>query len=144
MSLGQNALVHRFLFSCWFSRTMRSSMLVSAKSFVPTVLWCGTTPNSSIALTWWIRLVVVQAKDEMAVHVREHLKKTMGEFGYEIIDALVTEIDPDQKVSASCVGLDNDMRHVGCVLLCMAPFTRTPTRSLALPHSALSCRLRML
>eukprot|EP00976_Prorocentrum_cordatum_P087902 1187095-Prorocentrum_minimum.AAC.5 len=34
----------------------------------------------------------------MAVTVRETLKKAMGEFGYEIVDALVTEIDPDQKV----------------------------------------------
>lgn len=41
---------------------------------------------------------VFAAKDEMAVTVRETLKKAMGEFGYEIVDALVTEIDPDQKV----------------------------------------------
>lgn len=53
---------------------------------------------------------VFAAKDQMAVTVREHLKKSMTEFGYEIVDALVTEIDPDQKVKSAMNDINSAKR----------------------------------
>lgn len=41
---------------------------------------------------------VFEKKDEIADVVRNELKDTMHEFGYEILKALVTDIDPDSKV----------------------------------------------
>lgn len=41
---------------------------------------------------------VFSKKDEIAVAVREELQLTMSDFGYNIIKALVTDIDPDAKV----------------------------------------------
>lgn len=42
-----------------------------------------------------------EKKDEIAVAVKEELNETMGGFGFEIINALVTDIDPDAKVKES-------------------------------------------
>lgn len=39
-----------------------------------------------------------EKKDEIALAIKDHLAKTMDEFGYFIVDALVTDIDPDRKV----------------------------------------------
>ncbi len=41
---------------------------------------------------------VFEKKDEIADVVSKELKDTMHEFGYEILKALVTDIDPDSKV----------------------------------------------
>lgn len=39
-----------------------------------------------------------EKKDEIADAVRHELGETMGQFGYDILKALVTDIDPDSKV----------------------------------------------
>jgi regulator of protease activity HflC (stomatin/prohibitin superfamily) len=44
---------------------------------------------------------VFSKKDEIADAVREELHEVMSEFGYDIIKALVTDINPDQKVKAA-------------------------------------------
>ncbi|MDR3224442.1 MAG: SPFH domain-containing protein [Holosporales bacterium] len=44
---------------------------------------------------------VFSRKDDIADAVRDDLKKPMTEFGYEIIKALVTDIDPDANVKAA-------------------------------------------
>lgn len=42
-----------------------------------------------------------EKKDEIAVAVKAELTDIMGEFGYGIVKALVTDIDPDKKVKAA-------------------------------------------
>lgn len=44
---------------------------------------------------------VFSRKDEIADSVRDELKEVMNEFGYDIIKALVTDINPDAKVKAA-------------------------------------------
>lgn len=44
---------------------------------------------------------VFSKKDEIAVAVKEELHEVMSEFGYDIIKALVTDINPDQKVKTA-------------------------------------------
>lgn len=44
---------------------------------------------------------VFEKKDEVADAVKNELQEEMGEFGYTILKALVTDIDPDAKVKAS-------------------------------------------
>jgi len=44
---------------------------------------------------------VFETKDEIAHAVRDELEKVMGSFGYKIVQALVTDIEPDAKVKAS-------------------------------------------
>lgn len=39
-----------------------------------------------------------EKKDEIAMEIKTHLVQTMDDFGYFIVDALVTDIDPDKKV----------------------------------------------
>ena len=41
---------------------------------------------------------VFESKDEIAIDVKEQLLKTMCEFGFSILQALVTDISPDEKV----------------------------------------------
>jgi regulator of protease activity HflC (stomatin/prohibitin superfamily) len=41
---------------------------------------------------------VFEAKEELAVAVKQALSETMGKFGYQILQALITDIDPDQRV----------------------------------------------
>ncbi len=40
-------------------------------------------------------------KDEIAIAIKRELEKAMQEYGYQIIKALVTDIDPDQEVKKS-------------------------------------------
>jgi regulator of protease activity HflC (stomatin/prohibitin superfamily) len=40
-------------------------------------------------------------KDEVAIAIKRELEKAMQEYGYQIIKALVTDIDPDQEVKKS-------------------------------------------
>jgi regulator of protease activity HflC (stomatin/prohibitin superfamily) len=44
---------------------------------------------------------VFERKDEVAIAVKQELLGEMGEFGYQIVQALVTDIDPDKKVKES-------------------------------------------
>jgi len=44
---------------------------------------------------------VFETKDEIAHAVRDELEKVMSTFGYSIVQALVTDIDPDHRVKAS-------------------------------------------
>lgn len=44
---------------------------------------------------------VFEKKDDIAVAVQNELKKAMDDFGYGILKALVTEVEPDPKVKAS-------------------------------------------
>lgn len=44
---------------------------------------------------------VFSKKDEIADSVRAELQEVMNDFGYDIIKALVTDIDPDKKVKAA-------------------------------------------
>ncbi len=44
---------------------------------------------------------VFEKKDEIAVAVKSELSELMSDFGYGIIKALVTDIEPDQKVKAA-------------------------------------------
>src|SRR5690606_18536491 len=37
-------------------------------------------------------------KDEIAIAVKEELSETMGSFGFDIVNVLVTDIEPDHKV----------------------------------------------
>ncbi|MCL5436448.1 MAG: SPFH domain-containing protein [Candidatus Dependentiae bacterium] len=42
-----------------------------------------------------------EKKDEIAIAVREELSQVMNDFGYVILKALITDIEPDAKVKAS-------------------------------------------
>jgi len=44
---------------------------------------------------------VFESKEEIAHAVRDELEKVMGTFGYAIVQALVTDIEPDARVKAS-------------------------------------------
>ena len=46
-------------------------------------------------------LAVVQTKEEIAHEVKEQLTKSMTNFGFMIIQTLVTDIEPDQRVRAA-------------------------------------------
>lgn len=41
---------------------------------------------------------VFEAKEELALAVKNALQVTMGEYGYQILQALITDIDPDIRV----------------------------------------------
>lgn len=41
---------------------------------------------------------VFEAKEELALAVKNALTETMSDYGYQILQALITDIDPDQKV----------------------------------------------
>jgi regulator of protease activity HflC (stomatin/prohibitin superfamily) len=53
---------------------------------------------------------VFAKKDEIADSVREELKEVMNEFGYDIIKALVTDINPDAKVKAAMNEINESQR----------------------------------
>jgi len=40
-------------------------------------------------------------KDNIAIAIRDELSQIMSEFGYDIVKALVTDVDPDEKVKAA-------------------------------------------
>eukprot|EP00922_Rhytidocystis_sp_ex-Travisia-forbesii_P029105 GHVS01042617.1.p1 GENE.GHVS01042617.1~~GHVS01042617.1.p1 ORF type:complete len:283 (+),score=27.14 GHVS01042617.1:103-951(+) len=44
---------------------------------------------------------VFASKDQIALDVREQLRHEMGQYGFEIMDALVVDVTPDQKVRES-------------------------------------------
>lgn len=55
----------------------------------------------------------MQTKEEIAREVQDELSKAFAAFGYEILQALVTDIDPDPKVKSAmnevsgCLGCDS-------------------------------------
>ncbi len=53
---------------------------------------------------------VFSKKDEIANAIREELHEVMSEFGYDIIKALVTDIDPDAKVKAAMNDINEAQR----------------------------------
>ena len=54
---------------------------------------------------------VFSRKDEIADAVKQELSETMDDFGYGIVKALVTDIDPDQKVKASMNAINAAQRE---------------------------------
>ena len=53
---------------------------------------------------------VFAKKDEIANSVKQELKEVMNEFGYDIIKALVTDINPDAKVKAAMNEINESQR----------------------------------
>lgn len=53
---------------------------------------------------------IFSKKDEIANSVRQELKEVMNDFGYDIINALVTDIDPDAKVKAAMNEINESQR----------------------------------
>lgn len=53
---------------------------------------------------------VFSKKDEIADSVKEELKEVMNEFGYDIVKALVTDINPDAKVKAAMNEINESQR----------------------------------
>ena len=53
---------------------------------------------------------VFEKKDNIAVAVKAELAEQMGEFGYDIIKALVTDIDPDAKVKTAMNEINEQQR----------------------------------
>ncbi len=53
---------------------------------------------------------VFEKKDNIAVAVKSELSEQMEEFGYDIIKALVTDIDPDAKVKAAMNEINEQQR----------------------------------
>jgi regulator of protease activity HflC (stomatin/prohibitin superfamily) len=54
---------------------------------------------------------VFEKKDEVADAVKQELSQVMDDFGYGIIKALVTDIDPDAKVKESMNEINASTRH---------------------------------
>ena len=44
---------------------------------------------------------VFEAKEELALAVKNALSETMTEYGYKIVNVLITDLDPDQRVKVS-------------------------------------------
>lgn len=53
---------------------------------------------------------VFSKKDEIAVAIKEQLSQVMDDFGYGIVQALVTDIDPDPKVKAAMNEINSAQR----------------------------------
>ncbi|HLD95272.1 MAG TPA: SPFH domain-containing protein [Alphaproteobacteria bacterium] len=53
---------------------------------------------------------VFSKKDEIADSVQAELKEVMNEFGYDIVKALVTDINPDAKVKAAMNEINESQR----------------------------------
>ena len=41
---------------------------------------------------------VFEAKEDLAIAVKNSLSSTMTAYGYQILNALITDLDPDQRV----------------------------------------------
>lgn len=44
---------------------------------------------------------VFEAKEELALTVKNALAETMTNYGYQIVQVLITDLDPDQRVKVS-------------------------------------------
>lgn len=71
-------------------------------SFVKDVVR-GHVPNMNLDHTF-------EAKDELAQAVKERLTEAMSQFGYAILNTLVTDIDPDQSVKRAMNEIETTKR----------------------------------
>lgn len=53
---------------------------------------------------------VFEAKEELAMAVKEALSKTMAQYGYQILNALITDLDPDQRVKNAMNEINSSKR----------------------------------
>lgn len=53
---------------------------------------------------------VFEAKEELAVAVKEALSQTMAQYGYQILNALITDLDPDQRVKNAMNEINSSKR----------------------------------
>jgi len=83
-------------------------------------MWVSAGTSGLFSLNWGeihvlglpLSIAVPQTKEEIAREVQDELSKAFAAFGYEILQALVTDIDPDPRVKAA-------MNEVGAVCLYM-------------------------
>jgi regulator of protease activity HflC (stomatin/prohibitin superfamily) len=54
---------------------------------------------------------IFEAKEELAMAVKDALKVTMEDFGYQILQALITDIDPDHRVKAAMNEINASKRN---------------------------------
>ena len=53
---------------------------------------------------------VFEAKDTLAQAVKDALSNTMSDYGYQILNALITDIDPDQRVKNAMNEINSSKR----------------------------------
>ncbi|CAJ1963839.1 unnamed protein product [Cylindrotheca closterium] len=53
---------------------------------------------------------VFEAKDDLAAAVKEALSQTMEKYGYQILNALITDLDPDQRVKNAMNEINSSKR----------------------------------
>lgn len=53
---------------------------------------------------------VFEAKEELALAVKNALSETMSNYGYQILQALITDIDPDQRVKNAMNEINSSKR----------------------------------
>jgi len=53
---------------------------------------------------------VFEAKEDLAVAVKEALSQTMEKYGYQILNALITDLDPDQRVKNAMNEINSSKR----------------------------------
>lgn len=53
---------------------------------------------------------VFEAKDSLASAVKKALSKSMSDYGYQIVNALITDIDPDQRVKNAMNEINSSKR----------------------------------
>lgn len=57
---------------------------------------------------------VFERKDDIAVAVRRELEEAMNEYGYGIVKALVTDIDPAEEVKVAMNQINSAERKKNC------------------------------
>lgn len=65
---------------------------------------------------------MLQTKEEIATDVREELSKVMSTFGFEILQALVTDIDPAPRVKDAMNEI-NAAQRLRCAAACHVHLT---------------------
>jgi len=53
---------------------------------------------------------VFEAKEDLAAAVKEALSQTMAQYGYQILNALITDLDPDQRVKNAMNEINSSKR----------------------------------
>jgi regulator of protease activity HflC (stomatin/prohibitin superfamily) len=53
---------------------------------------------------------VFEAKEELAIEVKNALTDTMTSYGYQIVQVLITDLDPDQKVKNAMNEINSSKR----------------------------------
>lgn len=53
---------------------------------------------------------VFEAKEDLALTVKNALSNTMGKYGYQILQALITDLDPDQRVKNAMNEINSSKR----------------------------------